>query len=597
MDVAELVAILGLNIDEATWARGNDLIEKARSGVEKIGEAHEAVGKKAEEGAKHEESFGKLMKEGLETVIGYEGIKSITELVEGTMESAIAAKHMGQELGITTQAVQELGYAAGQSGVSSQTLDGALRRLSFGLQGTSSAAGLHGAAKAINDLGLSVSEFKKIPVDEQLAKIADKFAKMEDGSKKVALATQLFGRQAGPQLIPMLNEGSAGIEELRAKARELGVTMGDEGVEQMEKLERAQKDMQARMGALKDEIALGIAPVILKLLDGLGALSNWLRSHQEVLIAGFTAIGAAIAAAGWDAAKAWGAAALPFVEIAAVVGGLALAVQYLWDVFKNGGVVAKILSGIGLAITGIIALLVIFKGTLISLIVQQWLLNAATAVWAFLVNLGLWPILLIVAAVAAVAAGVYLLIKYWHEVVDYVTNLYHWLESKIGGTLTKILAIVTLISSGIGLIIVAAYEIYEHWDGIVDALESAYHWVVDKLGAAMDWLIDKAKAVKSVFEKIVDAIPGVGLIKAGIGFAEGEGAGALKHAIPGYDLYHDFTDKSAGADNGERTAQPITIHAPVTINGTANAEQVHAALKTGIEDTIRQAHHDVRKGG
>jgi hypothetical protein len=37
----------------------------------------------------------------------------------------------------------------------------------------------------------------------------------------------LFGR-SGANLIPLLNQGSEGITELEQKARELGVTMGEE---------------------------------------------------------------------------------------------------------------------------------------------------------------------------------------------------------------------------------------------------------------------------------------------------------------------------------------------------------------------------------
>ena len=66
-----------------------------------------------------------------------------------------------------------------------------------------------------------------------MKKIADKFAVMKDGSEKTALALDLFGR-AGAKLIPMLNEGSAGISELQEEARALGIVLGKEDLKAAE---------------------------------------------------------------------------------------------------------------------------------------------------------------------------------------------------------------------------------------------------------------------------------------------------------------------------------------------------------------------------
>lgn len=64
-----------------------------------------------------------------------------------------------------------------------------------------------------------------------LADTADKFAAMQDGTAKTAIAIQLFGK-SGADLIPMLNEGSAGLREMNEMAEKLGLTFDQKVVDQ-----------------------------------------------------------------------------------------------------------------------------------------------------------------------------------------------------------------------------------------------------------------------------------------------------------------------------------------------------------------------------
>lgn len=60
--------------------------------------------------------------------------------------------------------------------------------------------------------------------------LADAFAEMEDGTRKTALATEVFGK-SGAALIPMLNGGSEGLREMAEMAEKLGLVFTEEGVE------------------------------------------------------------------------------------------------------------------------------------------------------------------------------------------------------------------------------------------------------------------------------------------------------------------------------------------------------------------------------
>ena len=147
--------------------------------------------------------------------------------MKNTIDAADQLSKMAQKVGVSTESLSTLKYAASISGVELEKLQTGLVRLSRNSMDVT--LGLKTARDGFDALGISVTDtdgaFKKS--DNLLKEIADKFARMEDGASKTAIATKLFGR-AGAELIPMLNLGSAGIEQLEQKARDLGIELSTE---------------------------------------------------------------------------------------------------------------------------------------------------------------------------------------------------------------------------------------------------------------------------------------------------------------------------------------------------------------------------------
>ena len=124
------------------------------------------------------------------------------------------------QAGVTTETLTSLGYAAELSGVSTDQLAMNLGRLSKGM--LEAAQGTGEAKKAFDALGIDGGSVKN--ADEALMQIADRFQQMPDGAQKTALAMQLFGR-SGMQMIPFLNQGRDGLEEMRAEAERFGIVL------------------------------------------------------------------------------------------------------------------------------------------------------------------------------------------------------------------------------------------------------------------------------------------------------------------------------------------------------------------------------------
>lgn len=158
-------------------------------------------------------------------VSGLVGI-GVVALFRSMVDSLDALEESAQGAGIAVRSLSGLRYTFSQGGVGANELDDALRRLNVRLadaaNGDKTSQGLF---KALGVNAVDASGKVRL-ADEALLLIADRFASFRDGPEKAALAVEIFGR-AGARLIPTLNLGRAGIEELRQEAERLGIVIDD----------------------------------------------------------------------------------------------------------------------------------------------------------------------------------------------------------------------------------------------------------------------------------------------------------------------------------------------------------------------------------
>lgn len=155
------------------------------------------------------------------------GVAVGAAMIKATMsatEYGVAVDKMSKQTGISAEAVSRLGYAAQQEHASMEGLSTGIKKLARTMSDAKD--GGAAGAEAFAKLGLSAVDanggLKK--TDDMLLEIADKFKVMTDDTEKAALAQELFGR-SGMELIPFLEMGRSGIEELGKEADELGITL------------------------------------------------------------------------------------------------------------------------------------------------------------------------------------------------------------------------------------------------------------------------------------------------------------------------------------------------------------------------------------
>tara|TARA_R100001086_G_scaffold145434_1_gene76788 strand:+ start:300 stop:2066 length:1767 start_codon:yes stop_codon:yes gene_type:complete len=133
-------------------------------------------------------------------------------LVKGAIDSADAFGKMSDQTGIAANTLQAYVNAGKLAGVSQETIDKGLRRLAQSMREADQGVATY--KDSFDALGISVrtvdGQFKTN--QQVLGEVADKFATMENGATKAAIAMEIFGR-SGASLINLLNGGAASLEE------------------------------------------------------------------------------------------------------------------------------------------------------------------------------------------------------------------------------------------------------------------------------------------------------------------------------------------------------------------------------------------------
>lgn len=199
------------------------------------------------------------------------GVKKIaSDSVDAFTSLAGQTKGLQRIMGGTAEEVSSISGAMKLAGMDTDKANASLTIFSKKL--SAAAADGDKAKEMTKTLGFSFldSSGKLKSMNEILPQVADKFASMPDGVEKTALATQLFGR-SGAAMLPFLNKGAAGIEELKAKAKELGIVLDDDAMSKFAAYKGAVREWDTALQGAKVSIGEALVPFITM---GTQALTN-----------------------------------------------------------------------------------------------------------------------------------------------------------------------------------------------------------------------------------------------------------------------------------------------------------------------------------
>src|SRR5262245_55137537 len=180
----------------------------------------------------------------------YVSVNSAVSAFNNAIANVTALDHLSQATGASVERLSELRNVAIATGVDFETVGRAFEQ--FGARMTEALASPSSrGSQAIRALSIEVRDAQGNirQLDELLPELANRFSQFANGSNKAALAAALFGEEAGPRMLALLNRGKEGLEGLR---RQLGATYTSEDAERV----RQYREVVASLQVILEKVVI-----------------------------------------------------------------------------------------------------------------------------------------------------------------------------------------------------------------------------------------------------------------------------------------------------------------------------------------------------
>ena len=186
-------------------------------------------------------------------------------MVAASAQAADAVGEAAAAAGTTAEEFSRLQYAMQFDGAPEQ-LGQSMLFLNKAVADAATGAGKNAEMFAAMGIAIANQDGTLRSSHDIMLSVADRFAGMEDGAQKAALATEIFGK-SGADMIPFLNNGAEGIRELEAEADRLGITISGNTAAAAGHLTDQFGRMQAAGAGLSNQVMTAMLPGLTYLGD------------------------------------------------------------------------------------------------------------------------------------------------------------------------------------------------------------------------------------------------------------------------------------------------------------------------------------------
>ena len=205
------------------------------------------------EGQKFSKQMSTILKAGVVGVAAAE----ISAQLKKAFSLGDSIGNLAAATGLTASSASELSRVFQQLGLDESLLTASLRKMQVELsKGNSEFA----------KLGLSAQSLKSKGADRALEDIAQAISEIPNPADRAAAAARIFGEDAGPRLLKLLNHGKEGIQEIR---KELGGFSDDD----IEKMQRANEAFR-KLDLFNDKVWGSLAVQVTRAMTALGAIDR-----------------------------------------------------------------------------------------------------------------------------------------------------------------------------------------------------------------------------------------------------------------------------------------------------------------------------------
>lgn len=210
-------------------------------------------------------------------MVAWDTVKALRDMTRAAVDTVGALGEQAQQLGVTTDALQEYRYAASQTGIEQAQMDQALSQLTRRLG--DAAQGVKEPIKALERLGITLDQIKGRSAGDVIPLIAEGMKQLPNDAERAAVAVDLFGK-AGQKLMPLLSEGAQGIKALTDAAREMGLVLSPEEIANADKygdmMAALDKKVDAQLAAKLAKNAEALYQFELAMADAKLALADFI---------------------------------------------------------------------------------------------------------------------------------------------------------------------------------------------------------------------------------------------------------------------------------------------------------------------------------
>ena len=219
---------------------------------------------------------------------GVIGVAAITGFAKNLLTTADRLQKVGLQLGLSVEKLQAYQFAASQSGINTEAMNSALKK--FNINIGKAGEGFSEQVKGFEDLGIAIFDTNGNLRDspEIFEEVANTIAAMETPAAKASAAVGLFGK-AGVDLLPLLNQGAAGVRAFEKTLVDAGGVISQEAADDI-------STFNDKIDILGRVLTANLAPALIAILPALTLLAENID-----LVAGFVATLAGV----FIATKVW----------------------------------------------------------------------------------------------------------------------------------------------------------------------------------------------------------------------------------------------------------------------------------------------------
>jgi hypothetical protein len=219
--------------------------------------------------------FAKSFVAGLAGGAAFATLTRLPGIVGDVISSVGDLADAAQKAGASAESLPVLRGALEQNGGAAESADKALQAFNVRVGNFANTAG-GPAADAIKSLGIAIRDAggHLKSNDALFREVIDKLAAIPDVSRRAALAAELFGKQAGPDLAGVIAIGTKGLDEQSQRMRDLGQIMSNEAVAAGDRLDDKFAEISRTISTRFKTAVVSAAEGIYDLIDSFRALDQ-----------------------------------------------------------------------------------------------------------------------------------------------------------------------------------------------------------------------------------------------------------------------------------------------------------------------------------